>query len=163
MVILLMHISVLPQSILPPRLRAHWWRGHRRRDTAGGTADPVSAQHRASTEGARDADRLEEGRGHAPGDLHRLQEGRHPDVRAGAHLEAPRQAAGQLQVRTRALSFTTCYCTLYPYPVVIFLSRLNMVAVWNNDGKFEMLREVSDLLANDESGDEDEDGGDDSS
>jgi len=41
--------------------------------------------------------------------------------------------------------------------------RLNMVAVWNNDGKFEMLREVSDLLANDESGDEDEDGGDDSS
>ena len=38
-----------------------------------------------------------------------------------------------------------------------------MVAVWNNDGKFEMLREVSDLLANDESGDEDEDGGDDSS
>ena len=66
-------------------------------------------------------------------------------------------------MRTRALSFTTCYFTLYPYPVFIFLSRLNMVAVWNNDGKFEMLREVSDLLAGDESGDEDEDGGDDSS
>ena len=38
-----------------------------------------------------------------------------------------------------------------------------MVAVWNNDGKFEMLREVSDLLGNEESDDENEDGGDDSS
>ena len=45
----------------------------------------------------------------------------------------------------------------------VFLFRLNMVAVWNNDGKFEMLREVSDLLANEESDDENEDGGDDSS
>ena len=52
---------------------------------------------------------------------------------------------------------------LQRFLLFIFLSRLNMVAVWNNDGKFEMLREVSDLLANDESGDEDEDGGDDSS
>ena len=43
------------------------------------------------------------------------------------------------------------------------LVRLNMVAVWSNDGKFEMLREVGDLAGNEESNDEDEDCGDDSS
>ena len=45
----------------------------------------------------------------------------------------------------------------------IMLVRLNMVAVWSNDGKFEMLREVGDLAGNEASNDEDENCGDDSS
>ena len=38
-----------------------------------------------------------------------------------------------------------------------------MLALWSNDGKFEMLREVSDQAGIEESNDEGEDSGDDSS
>ena len=66
-------------------------------------------------------------------------------------------------MRIRTLIPLAILPNLNIYIDILFLFRLNMVAVWNNDGKFEMLREVSDLLANEESDDENEDGGDDSS